>query len=413
LDQLLTEGWTIFRACRSAPWPNEANLEISKIWLGRRRWTGSSHIFDGGRWSEASAISSALSPRQRMDSAPLRLEVNHGISFIGTYLWGNGFAISRAEAHDLLQNDGRNAEVLAPYINGKDLNESPCQRASRWVIDFREWPEHVALTYERCYAIVEERVRPARMLVERKRNRERWWIFGETRPGLYSAISGRVRVIGIAGTSRTAIPCFITTDQVIDKQIVIFAYSDTGHLGVLNSAIHWCWAVRYGSTMRKDLRYTPSDVFETFPQPEPQSGPLWDRIDEAGRELHEFRADLMIRTDRGLTKTYNRVHDPDEHDSDYERLRELHVALDHVVRDAYGWSDLELNHHHRETPQGMRFTVSPEAKDELLDRLLELNHERYAAEVAAGLHDKKKGKKAARPRKAGPKEPPPEQGSLM
>ena len=30
---------------------------------------------------------------------------------------------------------------------------------------------------------------------------------------------------------------------------------------------------------------------------------------------------------------------------------------------------------------------------ELLDRLLELNHERYAAEVAAGLHDKKGGKK--------------------
>jgi hypothetical protein len=37
----------------------------------------------------------------------------------------------------------------------------------------------------------------------------------------------------------------------------------------------------------------------------------------------------------------------------------------------------------------MRFTVSPEAKDELLDRLLELNHERYEVEVASGLHDKK------------------------
>ncbi len=79
-------------------------------------------------------------------------------------------------------------------------------------------------------------------------------------------------------------------------------------------------------------------------------------------------------------------------------LRELHVELDHAVRDAYGWSDLELDHHHWETPQGMRFTVSPEAKDELLDRLLELNHERYAAEVAAGLHDKK-AKKAPVKRK--------------
>ncbi len=44
----------------------------------------------------------------------------------------------------------------------------------------------------------------------------------------------------------------------------------------------------------------------------------------------------------------------------------------------------------------MRFTVSPSAKDELLDRLLELNHERYAAEVAAGLHAKKAKKAPAR-----------------
>ena len=97
----------------------------------------------------------------------------------------------------------------------------------------------------------------------------------------------------------------------------------------------------------------------------------------------------MAGTGLGLTKTYNRLHDPAEKNAEIVRLRDLHVELDHAARDAYGWSDLELGHHHWETPQGMRFTVSPEAKNELLDRLLELNHERYAAEVAAGLHDKK------------------------
>lgn len=162
--------------------------------------------------------------------------------------------------------------------------------------------------------------------------------------------------------------------------------------------------------MRGDLRYNPSDLYETFPQPEPQAGPAWEAIAAAGEALHEFRADLMIRTNLGLTKTYNRVHDPDEQDPNVVRLRELHVELDHVVRDAYGWSDLALDHHHWETPQGMRFTVSPEAKDELLDRLLELNHERYAAEVAAGLHDKKKGK--AKPKRSG-REPDPGQGALL
>jgi hypothetical protein len=97
----------------------------------------------------------------------------------------------------------------------------------------------------------------------------------------------------------------------------------------------------------------------------------------------------MIDRGLGLTKIYNLVHSPDERDSDVERLRELHVDLDLAVRDAYGWRDIDLDHRHWETAQGMRFTVSPAAKDELLDRLVALNHQRYAEEVAAGLHDKR------------------------
>jgi len=103
------------------------------------------------------------------------------------------------------------------------------------------------------------------------------------------------------------------------------------------------------------------------------------------------------------TKTYNRVHNSDEHDHDIVRLRELHVELDYAVRDAYGWADLELDHNHWETPQGMRFTVSPAAKDKLLDRLLEVNHQRYAEEVAAGLHEKRANKAPAKRAKAADK----------
>jgi hypothetical protein len=187
---------------------------------------------------------------------------------------------------------------------------------------------------------------------------------------------------------------------VIALGCVVFRYDDYAHFGVLSSSAHWWWAVTYASTLRTDLRYTPSDVFETFPQPKPQSGAPWEWIDACGRAVHEFRADLMVRTNLGLTKTYNRLHDPADHDAQIARLRGLHVTLDHAVRDAYGWSDLALDHHHWDTPQGMRFTVSPGAKEELLDRLLELNHQRYAEEVAAGLHDKKGKKVPARKAKA-------------
>lgn len=152
--------------------------------------------------------------------------------------------------------------------------------------------------------------------------------------------------------------------------------------------------------MKSDARYIPSRCFETFPQPRDRGSNQWEVVRSVSELLQHHRSELLAASGFGFTKTYHRVNDPDCHDLRVVRLRELHLQLDVAVRDTYGWSDLDLDHQHWETPQGIRFTVSPEAKDELLDRLLELNHERYQAEVAAGLHDKKAkapAKRAAKP----------------
>ena len=69
-------------------------------------------------------------------------------------------------------------------------------------------------------------------------------------------------------------------------------------------------------------------------------------------------------------------------------------ALDNAVAAAYGWGDLDLGHGFHETAQGLRYTISEPARRQVLSRLLALNHARYAEEVAAGLHERKKGKKA-------------------
>src|SRR3954468_17106387 len=77
--------------------------------------------------------------------------------------------------------------------------------------------------------------------------------------------------------------------------------------------------------------------------------------------------------------------------------------MDQAVAAAYGWADLDLGHGFHETKQGVRYTISEPARREVLARLLKLNHERYAEEVAKGLHDKKgkgKGWGSGRGRKA-------------
>ena len=96
----------------------------------------------------------------------------------------------------------------------------------------------------------------------------------------------------------------------------------------------------------------------------------------------------MLSRQEGLTKTYNRLHDPHETSEDVVRLREMHKEMDEAVARVYGWDDLVLGHGFHETKQGLRFTISEEAKREVLGRLLQLNHERYAEEVKLGLHEK-------------------------
>ena len=89
----------------------------------------------------------------------------------------------------------------------------------------------------------------------------------------------------------------------------------------------------------------------------------------------------MLRRQVGLTTLYNLVNDPGvEGDPDVDRIRQIHVEVDQSMMASYGWDDLPLDHGFHIYRQMERWTVSPAARVELLDRLLELNHERARAE---------------------------------
>jgi hypothetical protein len=183
------------------------------------------------------------------------------------------------------------------------------------------------------------------------------------------------RVLVLGEVSKTLQPALVPTGAVFSHMLIVFAYDDDAHLGLLTSTFHYWWAITRASTMRTDVRYTPSDCFETFPQPE-----LTEAVGKAGADLGAHRRQLMLNRWEGLTATYNRVHNPKEEAADIAELRRLHAVLDQAVALAYGWDDLRLDHDFWETRQGTRFTISPEARVELLDRLLELNHARFAEE---------------------------------
>ncbi|MGI8715519.1 MAG: hypothetical protein ACR2NR_20540 [Solirubrobacteraceae bacterium] len=68
---------------------------------------------------------------------------------------------------------------------------------------------------------------------------------------------------------------------------------------------------------------------------------------------------------------------------DVARLRQILVELDEAVMTAYGWDDVPLEHGFHTYRQMRRWTVSPPARVEILDRLLEENHRRAAAQGEA------------------------------
>ncbi|HLI71204.1 MAG TPA: DNA methyltransferase [Ktedonobacteraceae bacterium] len=389
LDQILAAGWTIPRATPSRKWPGEASLEIAQIWLRHGDWQ-SAYLLEE---QPVDGITSYLTPPGAVEGKPFRLVANENKSFQGSIVLGLGFVLQPEEAQALIQKDPRNRDVLFPYLNGEDLNSRPDQSPSRWVINFFDWDIEEAEKYPDCFQIIREKVKPERDKNKRKPRRENWWLFAERAPALYAAIAGMQRVLVRARIANVHSVSYVPNGWIYNEKVVVFVDCP---FAVLQSSIHEIWARSHSSTLRTDMQYTPSDCFETFPFPLDTGG-----LESIGERYYQHRQSIMQARQEGLTATYNRFHNPREQAEDIVQLRELHREMDEAVAAAYGWRDLALEHGFYETRQGTRYTISEEARREVLGRLLRLNHERYAQEVAAGLHEKSAKATKARGQQAG------------
>lgn len=387
LDQVVEADGTIYRAVPSRPWPGGAALEVAYVWVRNGDgWQGDILL----ETQKVSGITSLLKATAALVGKPFRLASNIGKSFQGSNVLGMGFVLSPEEAERLVNDNSRNAEVLFRFLNGEDFNDSPTQEPSRWVINFSDWPIERAQEYVDCFKIVREKVYPERQLNKDKNRRELWWRFTRPTPDLYRAISALPRALVTCAITKHLNFAFVPTTYVFNQRVFVFAFSDGSEFAVLQSTPHEVWAREYSSTLETRLSYANTDAFETFPFPVANT-----ELELIGERYHAHRQSGMIARQEGLTKTYNRFHDQIEKSDDIIRLRELHVEMDNAVAEAYGWADLELGHGFHQTKQGVRFTISEAERREVLDRLLRLNHERYAEEVAAGLHDKGAKKKTA------------------
>jgi hypothetical protein len=435
LAAILGAGGSISRAIKRLQWPGEAAVVVSVIHVANSAVC--SPILDG---RQVSHISAYLVEGEN-DDTPALLDENSNNSFQGVILLGMGFTFDDVAAangeteplsvmEELVVADEHNAQQIKPYIGGEEINNSPTHSYHRYVIDFEDFPlcrspdlkpwarmtqaecrdclsrgvvpkdysDPVAADWPSLLKIVERRVKPGRLKQSDKIGRKIWWRFLRRRGELYTAIAPLERVLALSRVSPQLGIAQLQSGMVYADSTVVFAFDNLSPFAVIQSRPHEIWARFFSSSMKDDLRYAPSDCFETFPFP--QGFDKSPELEAVGRTHHDYRAALMVTRNEGMTKTYNRFHDPTEIAEDIQRLRELHAAMDRAVLEAYGWHDLAARAHpifldesneDDHTYQGRLFWPS-DFRDEVLARLLALNAERHAEEVRLGIAPGMKGK---------------------
>jgi hypothetical protein len=352
------------------PWPGSATVEVVGLALAAR-WSGPVRLND----TVVTAISNDLQPVESFaDSAPEALE-----SGFTAYLGAKISARNLTRRYDTLGQESVAVKgVLASVIGGEELYSLSSLDAAPLAIDpsaITKLPPTQAKqllsdlgldsTTSICHAA------PASQMFVELGESELAFACGET--SFHELFFRR-----------------IPTDKVIPKhKVFVFPKATWADFCVLQSALFATWAWRWGLRREFRLVFSSKRCAHTFPRPKAAAALLG----ECGRQLHDWREHIMQQTGHGLTSLFYRYCDPTDKGDEVTTWRDLQIRMDHMVLHAYDWSDVNLSHGFYASRLGFHFTISEAARREVLQRLLKLNHERYAEEVRQGLHDKKKSAK--------------------
>ncbi|WP_438006402.1 type IIL restriction-modification enzyme MmeI [Sorangium sp. So ce321] len=399
LQHLVAGGAIIYEATKSLPWPGQAAVAVSVVHAAKGTpANGVRARLDGV--SVATINSRLRAGAERAD--PLDLQANKLLSLGGCFIMGTGFILSEEERERFVRVDLKNTERIFPLLGGEDLNTNPRQKSSRFVIDFGDASLREASEWPALVAHLEATVKPARAGIQRRDRRDAWWLFASRVPQLKLYFKTHERALVVCQTSANHAIAFLPRGPVVSNTLVVFLLDASTAFALLQSRIHGLWARLLSASMKMDLRYMPTDCFETFPFPQPDPRTVIPSLEAIGERLYTTRAAYMLDENVGLTITYNRLKDPGNQEHRILELRRLHEKMDRAVLDAYGWTDVEVPPY---CPPGDDDKKKLERfEDEVIDRLFVLNAKRAEEEKLKGLASGAKQKGASKgPAKKAPK----------
>lgn len=392
LKPLLMEprnNW-IFRAVRNRPWPGEAAVFICAVHIARPTLPRSTPMMVSPEYDDDGNLL-----RERIDAVPS--------GRISSYLDGfaetdpeNLMSMSDSIAQQGMQHMGpfecevdflrkvpkRERAALRAYLDNKDVQQQPEPIAPRLLIDVYDALVDAELVDAETSATSQlrwlEKNLPT-LVVEMKRqrglgvkssDRERWWMFHRTRADLRKAWEGLDQVLLIGRHVKVFSPALVPmVDPVHQLRIcpsdalVVVVADSLAFTAVLSSFPCELHVRRSCSTIKTDLRVTPTEAFPGYPLPwaaswskekrRPVALPPPVSIDallvKPMQAVVALRRSLLAGKDRaklptdrrpgGPTDLYNLYDNPDVKFPVIAELRALHVALTDAVLQGYGWHE--------------------------------------------------------------------------
>lgn len=350
----------IFDAWRNESWINDgAAVRVSFVAFGR----GATEIRLDGR--PVPSIQCDLNPAT--DSGvklvqAFSLSENRGIAFQGPVKVGP-FEISGELARQWLKlpnpNGKKNADILRPWVNGKDLTGRP---SDTWIIDFgTNMSLKDAAQYDAPFAHVQRYVKPLRDVGRREGRKLYWWRHGETAPAMRVAMTCLKRYIATPRVAKHRFFVWLSVAVLPDSRLYAICKDDDFTFGVLSSRIHEVWALanasRHGAG--NDPTYNARSCFESFPFPQADHTSIYN-VSKAAKELHSLR-ERWLHPPEWIDQ-FNELRWPTRHvpkaghESDARKrtltnlynerpqwLVNIQNELDMAVAVAYGWSDYTVD----------------------------------------------------------------------
>ena len=326
LDYIVQNGGVITDAVSSQKWPGEAKVHVSITnWIQQPTTPVTTFTLDG-------LTVSGITPQLKAgvtNPEPKVLPQNKGRAFIGCQPTGPGFIVNDDTAATLIAAGEQ--DVVRRYLTTDDITDSVGAEPRRWIIDFGTRTLEDAMKNPKALAVVRKEVKPERDSNTQRHFARLWWQFAWPRPAMRTAVSGLSRYISSTLTGKRLLFVWSDAAWCPSNLTGVIALDDDYSMGVLSSRAHGAWAWSRSSTLKADLRYTPSTAFETFPWPTPTKDQR-AAVAAASRSLLQRREEISRDNQIGLTELYNQVDD-----GAYTDLAKLHRTLDEAVAACYGW----------------------------------------------------------------------------